>query len=135
MEKEDKNDLGSKISVELSSRISNYGPNEMVQAIVILCTEKSKEDLTSRELPTNRNAIIESIQKSILNVLPDLDNILKENNGKRLSEGPDPIGCVSVETTVAGITALANSDIIKAILEDRPATPSARKYAAQSRKT
>jgi len=109
-----------KISAEFSSQLTKYGPKKKIRAIVVLYTKEAKKNSTRQELRANREAIIGSIRKSTLKALPDIDNILKENNGKRLSEGPDALGCVPVETTPDGIRALANSNHIKAILEDQP---------------
>jgi hypothetical protein len=64
--------------------------------------------------------IIDDNRKSAEAALPDIDGILKRFNGKRLATSPDALGCIPVETTAAGITALAASERVKAILEDQP---------------
>jgi len=52
--------------------------------------------------------------------LGEIDEILKRFNGRRLSEQPSALGTLAVETTVAGISALTESDHVKAILDDQP---------------
>ncbi len=46
-------------------------------------------------------------------VLAEVDKILERHNGRRLADEVDALGSVSVETTVAGIPALAASDYVK----------------------
>ena len=82
-------------------------------------TQSPGEGTGRRQIPADRHANIELIRKSAETVLPNIDGILERFDGKRLAN-VDTLGCVPIETTVAGIKALAASDHVKAILEDQP---------------
>ena len=75
---------------------------------------------TRRDKRHHRQKMIESIRNSAQPALTDIDQILKRFHGKRLAGEPDALGCIPIETTAAGISALAESDYIKTILEDQP---------------
>ena len=49
-----------------------------------------------------------------------ISGVLELHGGRCLADAPDALGAVPVETTVAGIKALAASKHVKAILEDQP---------------
>jgi hypothetical protein len=52
--------------------------------------------------------------------MTDIDSILKRHDGRRLARRPNALGSMPVETTAAGIKALASSRWVQAILEDQP---------------
>jgi hypothetical protein len=56
------------------------------------------------------------------NLLADLDEILNDFEGKRLVSAPDALATVPIETTPAGIEALAAPAKVKAVLEDQRIT-------------
>ena len=49
-----------------------------------------------------------------------VDEVLARFGGRRLSDAPDALGSLPVETTCAGIHALAECDGVSAVLEDQP---------------
>ena len=63
---------------------------------------------------------MEASRKSAERALTDIDAILKRHDGRRLARRPNALGSVPVETTAAGIKALASSRWVQAILEDQP---------------
>ena len=54
--------------------------------------------------------------------LAEIDRVLQEFGGTRLAESADALGSIAVETTAAGVVALATISGVKAILEDQPIT-------------
>jgi len=110
----------AKISPEFSARLARLGPRQKIRAIVMLRTDIAGEASTRRQSRAERQAVIEAIRKSAEPALVDIDGILERFDGKRLATNVDALGCIPVETTAAGITALAASDHVKAILEDQP---------------
>ena len=52
--------------------------------------------------------------------MDDIDEILKKHDGRRLARRPDALGSLPVETTAAGIRALARSRWVQAVFEDQP---------------
>jgi len=53
-------------------------------------------------------------------LLEELDRILGQHEGKRLAESPNALGCVPIEATREGVLAVAESELVEAVLEDQP---------------
>ena len=64
--------------------------------------------------------MINAVRQSAETALPDIDEVLRRFDGKRLSNNVSALGSIPVETTPAGIKALATLDQVKTILEDQP---------------
>ena len=107
-----------KIGPEFSTRLGRLSPQQKVRAIVMVRTENARERTGRRQLRINRQANVEAIRKSAQQVLSNIDGILERFDGKRLAN-VDALGCIPVETTPAGVQALAASEYVKAILEDQ----------------
>lgn len=109
-----------KISSEFSTRLSRLGPGDKVHAFVLLRTSGTSNRSGKRQSRAERKAAVEASRKSAERALTDIDTILKQHNGRRLARRPNALGSMPVETTAAGIKALASSRWVKAILEDQP---------------
>lgn len=109
-----------KISTEFYSRLTRLKPKEKIRVIAMLATKGLEKPGTRREKRQQRQKIIESIRNSAQTAFADIDRILKRFHGKRLAGETDALGCIPIETTAAGISALVESDYIKTILEDQP---------------
>jgi len=109
-----------KISPQFAARLSRLRPQERVRAVVLLRTAPSGNIRAGRQSGRTRKAAIEAVRKSTTPALPDIDKVLKRHDGQRLATQPDALGTIPVETTPAGISALAASEHVKAILEDQP---------------
>jgi hypothetical protein len=110
---------GKKISPEFAARLERLGPREEVRAIVLVRTtgpEGPPDPPQSRE---ERKAMAKATRLSAEKALDDIDGILARCQGQRLADHPDALGSLPVETTAAGIKALASSRWVKAILEDQ----------------
>jgi beta-phosphoglucomutase-like phosphatase (HAD superfamily) len=108
-----------KISEEFAARLSHLDRDQKVHAIVILRTNEDGVISTRRKSREERQAAINAIRESAQSALPAIDEILERFNGKRLATGVNALGAIAVETTASGITALAASELVKAILEDQ----------------
>lgn len=75
---------------------------------------------SSRQGCTEREAAVEAARRSAERALTDIDGILEQHDGRRLAKRPNALGSMPVETTAAGIRALASSRWVQAILEDQP---------------
>lgn len=107
----------SKISTAFSARLDRLGPSEKVRAVVMLhCDQKPSG---RRQSQKERQAAIETLRQSASEALIGVDDILKRFGGQRLANAPDALGSVPVETTAAGIKALASLENVKVILEDQ----------------
>jgi hypothetical protein len=109
-----------KLSPEFAARLSQLEPQQIVRAIVLLRTDNSAKAGARRQSRTERQAAIEAMRGSAQEALSAVDDILDHFDGHRQAEKPDVLGSIPVETTAAGIKALAASEWVRAILEDQP---------------
>ena len=109
-----------KISSEFATRLARLQPHHKLQAIVMLQTQASPEKPARRLTRSERQAMIQAMRNAAEPVLVDIDSILEQHDGKRLAQTISAVGTVPIETTPAGVHALAASEYVKAILEDQP---------------
>jgi hypothetical protein len=116
----DRTRRSKKISSEFSARLARLGPRDKVHAFVLLRTGGTGNCSSSRQGRTEREAAVEASRRSAERALTDIDGILEQHGGRRLAKRPNALGSMPVETTAAGIRALASSRWVQAILEDQP---------------
>jgi len=109
----------AKFSDAFATRLHRLKPGQKIRVIVMLQTENSGILLSRTRARRDRTAVSASIRKSAQKTLPEIDGILERFNGKRLAMSPDALGCIPIETTAAGVIALAASEHVKAVLEDQ----------------
>ncbi len=109
-----------KISSEFSARLARLGPRDKVRAFVLLRTSATGSGTSARQNRADRKAAVQAARKSAERALTAIDGILKEHDGRRLARRPNALGSMPVETTPAGIKALASSRWVQAVLEDQP---------------
>ena len=109
-----------KISSEFSTRLARLEPRDKVHAFVLLRTGGTSSRSSKRQSRAERKAAVGAARKSAERAMTDIDSILKRHDGRRLARRPNALGSMPVETTPAGIKALASSRWVKAILEDQP---------------
>ena len=108
------------ISREFAARLDSIGAKQLVRAIVMLQAGGNGEALARRQSRQERQETIERFRQFSRDTLPEIDHILEQYDGKRLSQDVDALGSISVETTAEGIRALASSEHVKAVFEDQP---------------
>jgi len=110
----------SNISREFGERLLGLKPHQTVRTVLMLDTRR--DDIEGKRPPArgSRSATIEAIRKAAAPALSDIDRILEEYGGRRLAPEVDALGSIPVETTAAGIRALAERPYVKAVLEDQP---------------
>ena len=112
-----------KISREFSVRLGRLNPRDKVRAIVMLRPEANGMARTRRPSRSERQSAANWAKQSAEAALPLIDQILERYDGHRLAEHPDLLGTIHVETTADGVFALADSDCVKAIMEDQNILP------------
>jgi hypothetical protein len=112
-----------KISTEFAARLRRYRPKEKVHAIVFLDTGDIAGSSGKRQSSAERAAVLKAMQDSAREALDGIDAILARFDGQRLTETPSALGSIPVETTPAGIKALASSEWVQLILEDQSIHP------------
>ena len=109
----------AKISPEFSACLAHLKPQQKIRAVVMLGVDVPGKTPGQCQSRTERQAVIEPIRHSAAPALLEIDDILKHYNGKRLAAGVNALGAVPIETTAAGIHALAGSERVAAIFEDQ----------------
>jgi hypothetical protein len=106
---------GNKLSDAFEARLRGLRSGAKVRAIVMLQREPR-----SAAGPLERKDRIRQVRESARTALGEVDAILAQFHGRRLSDEPSALGYISVETTPAGIRALAQCSSVRGILEDQP---------------
>ena len=109
----------TKISPEFSARLAHLKPQQNIRAMVMLGVDAAGKTSGQRQSRAERQAMIEQIRCMAEPALLEIDDILKHYHGKRLATGVNALGAVPIETTAAGIHALAASERVAAIFEDQ----------------
>jgi hypothetical protein len=112
--------LPGKVSPAMSAHLAGSNPGQKVHAIVVLRTPATVNSRGKRQTPQERQTAIRTIRDSASSALDRIDSILKRFGGRRLSQSPSALGTIAVEITPAGISALSESDDVRAILENQP---------------
>lgn len=112
-----------KVSDAMSAHLAGSNPAQKVQAIVVLRTSGPTKSRGTRQTPEERQTAISAIRDSAASAVERIDVILSRFGGRRLSESPSALGIIAVEITPVGISALSESDDVRAILEDQPLSP------------
>ena len=113
-----------KLSPAFSSRLATLKPSQKLHAVVVLRTPAlTGTPSGTRPNREQRQATINDIRSSATEALQAIDDVLRKFHGRRLSDQPTALGTISVESTVAGISALTDSEHVRAIMEDQPISP------------
>ena len=108
-----------KISPEFSDKLDRLEPKEKVRIVLMLFKSEGEKDIRRKSRIERKNSM-KSILESSKKAVPEIDEILKRYGGEKLASSPDVLGSIPVETTVAGVNALAQLKDVKAIVEDQP---------------
>jgi hypothetical protein len=111
----------SKVSAQFRARLAHLKPKEKVRAIVLLLNTEAVAPQSARQSPEDRRHTVEKIRESSQRAVKDIDKVLQQLGWQRLGE-PNALGAFPVETTRSGISELAASDDVKAIVEDQEFT-------------
>ncbi len=109
-----------KISANFAGRLARLAPDAMARAIVLLETGHAPAPASARPSREERKAIAEAIRTAAEPALAEVDRLLERTGGRRLAPRPDLFGSVAVEAPASALLALAESDHVRAILEDQP---------------
>jgi hypothetical protein len=100
------------ISEVFRARLRRMKPDRTLRAIVRLRHEKPA-------LARARAEQVRGVKRSARQGLSEIDSVLALFGGRRLNKEPDALGNVAIETTPAGIRALAEAEHVRAVLEDQ----------------
>ena len=108
-----------KISPEFEARLAARGADEVLRAVVVLAGEAAPEGLGRRALKARRQAMLEAAAARVEAARGEIASILERHGGRPLDGHLGPLGGLAVETTPAGIRALAELDAVSAVMEDQ----------------
>ena len=110
------NEGSAKISGPFAARLSRLPPRQKLRAVLLL----RRPDIGKPAGRDGREAFVAALRQALTPAVDAVDEILSRHDGRRLADAPDALGSLAVETTPAGIRALAESAYVRAILEDQP---------------
>jgi hypothetical protein len=109
----------NKISSEFACRLSHLAPQQKINVIVFLKLENFDKSMISRQSRAERKAAMEGIRNSAKQALGYIHQIIQDFGGTQLADSPDALGSIPVEISAAGVEALAESEAVKAVLEEQ----------------
>jgi hypothetical protein len=90
-----------------------------VRVIVLLQVQSIEQMAGKRQSRLERQATIQSVRESAAQVFANIEGIIQHFEGHSLVDRPDALGSIPIEITPAGIEALAKSEAVKAVMEDK----------------
>lgn len=112
-----------KISPEFEQHLSIRAPGSTVQAVLLISAPSKKTSSSRQDRIAKRGEVKDRLQAAADLALPEIDQVLARFGGRRLADSVDALGGLPVETTPAGIRALANNSGVQAILENQKVSP------------
>ncbi|HEY9601919.1 MAG TPA: hypothetical protein V6C85_09935 [Allocoleopsis sp.] len=109
----------NKISPEFATRLTHIEPQQKVRVIVLLQVQNAENSIEKRPSRGERQAAIKAVRESAEQALENIGGIIQRFDGQQLAEHPNLLGSIPVEITAAGVNALAESDAVKAVIEDQ----------------
>ncbi|WP_445633313.1 hypothetical protein NSTC745_04965 [Nostoc sp. DSM 114161] len=112
-----------KLSPEFAARLTSLEPQQKVRVIVLLQVQDAQTSLNKRQSRSERQAAIKAVRESAKQALENIVEIIQNFDGQPLTEHPDLFGSIPLEISVAGVNALAESEAVKAVMEDQSIYP------------
>lgn len=104
-----------------ANRFAKNKPGQTVAVLVALNLEVPDVSSRDRNLMTRRSRVVRCLAKASRPALTEIDRILDQYGGRRLAK-VSALGTVPVQVKPAGVSALAKSKFVKAVLHDQPVT-------------
>jgi hypothetical protein len=108
-----------RIGPELDRRLRASGPDDRLR-VVLLVAAPAGAVARRRHRRADTGA---RIQAAARDLLPAVDSLLTAHGGERLSAEATVLGTLAVETTPAGVQALARLPAVEAVLGDQELVP------------
>ncbi|MCX7093033.1 MAG: hypothetical protein NTY50_06235 [Methylobacter sp.] len=112
-----------KISPEFEQHLAIRDPGSTVQAVLLISAPSRKSPSSRQDRIAKRGEMRDRLQAAAELALFEIDQVLARFGGRRLADSVDALGSLPVETTPAGIRALANNSGVQAILENQKVSP------------
>jgi len=116
-----------KISREFAERLATMPRNQRVRAIVLpapyMVSARRSANGAERPRGAERQAVLREARRRTEETFAEIDAVLAESGGRRMTDAGNALGFVVVETTPDGIEAICDLDWVGAVLEDQPIHP------------
>ncbi|RIK40229.1 MAG: hypothetical protein DCC57_19670 [Chloroflexi bacterium] len=112
----------SKISHEFAERLAAMPCEQQVRAIVMPAPYMVSQG-EGRPRGAERQAIIREARQRTEQTFAEIDKVLAETGGRRVTDAGNALGFIVVETTADGIEAICDLDWVGSVLEDQPIYP------------
>jgi hypothetical protein len=112
-----------KISDEFANRLAALPPGQQVRAVVLPAPYLVSDSGGLRTRGEERQAIVREARTRTEESFADIDKVLAERGGRRLTEGGNALGFIVVETCPDGIAAIADLNWVGTVMEDQAIRP------------
>ena len=112
-----------KISNEFADRLAALSPDQQVRAVVLPAPYLVSDSSTSRVRGEERQAVLREARTRTEETFAEIDMVLTEVGGQRLTERGNALGFILVETTASGIDAIADLNWVGTVMEDQSIRP------------
>jgi hypothetical protein len=112
-----------KISNEFADRLAALSPDQKVRAVVLPAPYLVSDGSGSRVRGEERQAILREARTRTEETFAEIDMVLREAGGQRLTECGNALGFILVETTARGISAIADLSWVGTVMEDQAIRP------------
>ncbi|MCC6167729.1 MAG: hypothetical protein IT329_10920 [Caldilineaceae bacterium] len=112
----------TKISHEFAERLATMPCEQQVRAIVMPAPYLVRRG-GARPRGAERQAIIREARQRTEQTFAEIDEVLAETGGRRVTDKGNALGFIVVETTADGIEAICDLDWVGSVLEDQPVYP------------
>ena len=112
-----------KISDEFAERLAALPPDHQVRAVVLPAPYLVNSGRGARVRGEERQALLREARTRTEESFADIDKVLAEVGGRRLTECGNALGFIIVETCPKGIDAIADLDWVGTVMEDQPIRP------------
>jgi hypothetical protein len=112
-----------KISDEFADRLAALAEDQTVRAVVMPAPYLVSNGSGTRVHGAERQAILREARTRAEETFSEVDAVLAQSGGQRLTERGNALGFIVIETTVDGITAIADLGWVGTVLEDQAIRP------------
>jgi hypothetical protein len=112
-----------KISDEFAKRLAALPPGHQVRAVVLPAPYLIRDSNGARVRGEERQAILREARTRTEETFAEIDRVLTEVGGTRLTEWGNALGFVIVETCPEGIAAIADLGWVGTVMEDQAIRP------------
>lgn len=111
-----------KISDEFAERLATMPCEQQVRAIVMPAPYMVRKG-EGRPRGAERQAIMRETRRRTEQTFAEIDEVLAETGGRRITKAGNTLGFIVVETTADGIEAICDLEWVGTVLEDQPIYP------------